>query len=100
MHFRRNLGKFLIYEFFDFEDIDLGSPNLHAIEIYSHNTSHKNLVILAFIGTELAGEKPADCPRRILGIGGAIFGPRSIFDPVLGGQRSSFREIGNFSNLL
>ena len=28
------------------------------------------------------------------------FRPRSIFDPVLRGQRSSFHEIGNFSHLL
>ena len=55
MHFRRSLGKFLIYDFFDLENIDLGSPNLHAIEIFSHTTSHKKLVILAFIRAELAG---------------------------------------------
>ena len=41
--------------FFYLEDIDLGSPNLHATGIYSHTTSHKKLVILAFIGAELAG---------------------------------------------
>ena len=55
MSFRQNFEKFLICEFFNLEDIDLGSTNLHAIEILSHTTSHKNLVILAFIGVELAG---------------------------------------------
>ena len=45
----------MIYDFFVLEDIDLGSPNLHAMEIFSHNTSLKNLVILAFIGAEFAG---------------------------------------------
>ena len=54
MLFRRNLGKFLTFEFFDLEDIDLGAPKLHAIEIYNQTTSHKNLVILAFIEAELA----------------------------------------------
>ena len=29
-----------------------------------------------------------------------FFGPRSIFDPVMRGQRSNFREIGNFSNYI
>ena len=55
MHFRRNLGKFFIYEFFYLEDIDIGSPNLHTIEIFSHATSHKNLMILAAIRAELVG---------------------------------------------
>ena len=31
------------------------SPELHMIEILSQPTSHKNFVILAFIGAELAG---------------------------------------------
>ena len=35
--------------FFYFEDIDLGSPKLHTIEIFSQTTFHINLVILAFI---------------------------------------------------
>ena len=30
-------------------------------------------------------------------IGGAFIGPRSIFDPVMTGQRSNFRKIDNFS---
>ena len=30
---------------------------------------------------------------------GAFFDPRSIFDPVIRGQRSNFRDIGNFSIL-
>ena len=42
------------FEFFP-EDIDLGSPKLHMIEILSQPTSHKNLLILAFIGAELVG---------------------------------------------
>ena len=29
-------------------------------------------------------------------IGGIIFGPRSIFDPVLAGQRSNFRKFRDF----
>ena len=42
--------------FYNLEDIDLGSPNLHAIEIFSHRYHlPKKLVILAFIGAELAG---------------------------------------------
>ena len=48
--------------FFYLQDIDLGSPNLHAIEVYSHTTYHKNLVILAFIGAELAGGEGRFCP--------------------------------------
>ena len=39
---------------FDLEDIDFGLPTLHTIEIFSRTTSHKNWVILAFIGAELA----------------------------------------------
>ena len=34
-------------------------------------------------------KRPADCSRRILAIGGFVFGPRSIFDPVMAGQRSN-----------
>ena len=41
--------------FFDLEDIDLGSPKLHTVDILSQTTSHKNLVILAFIEAELVG---------------------------------------------
>ena len=37
-------------------------------------------------------KRPADCSRRALAIGGIIFGPWSIFDPVMTGQRS---QIGN-----
>ena len=44
---------------------------------------------------ELSG-KTADCSRRVLAIGSAFFDSRSKIDPVLGGQRSNFREIGNF----
>ena len=34
-----------------------------------------------------------------LAIGGIIFGPRSIFDPVMAGQRSYFRKFYDFSTL-
>ena len=44
-------------------------------------------------------KRPADCSRRVLAIGGIIFGPRSIFDPVMAGQRSIFRKFYDFSNL-
>ena len=40
---------------FDIEDIGLGSPELHKIEILSQTTYHKNLVILAFIGAKFLG---------------------------------------------
>ena len=30
---------------------------------------------------------------------GVFFGHRSIFDPVMTGERSNFRKIDNFSNL-
>ena len=36
------------------EDIDLGSPKLHTIEIFSQTTFHKKLVNLASIAAELA----------------------------------------------
>ena len=42
-------------------------------------------------------KRPADCSRRVLAIGGIIFGPRSIFDPVMAGQRSNFRKFHDFS---
>ena len=32
-------------------------------------------------------------------IGGIIFGPRSIFDPVMTSQRSNFRKLCDFSTL-
>ena len=49
---------------------------------------------------ELSGKKQADCSRRILAIGGAFFSyRREIFDVVMKGHRSNFREIGKFSNL-
>ena len=43
-------------------------------------------------------KRPSDCARRVLAIGGIIFGPRSIFDPVMAGQRSNFRKFRDFSN--
>ena len=30
-------------------------------------------------------KRPADCSRRVLAIGGIMFGPRSIFHPVMAG---------------
>ena len=41
-------------------------------------------------------KRPADCARRVLAIGGIIFGPRSIFDPVMAGQKSNFRKFRDF----
>ena len=41
-------------------------------------------------------KRPADCARRVIAIGGIIFGPRSIFDPVMAGQRSNFRKFRDF----
>ena len=35
--------------------------------------------------------------ERVLAIVSAFFEPRSIFDPVMRGQRSNFRKIDNFS---
>ena len=42
-------------------------------------------------------KRPTDCSRRVLAIGGNIFGPRSIFDPVMAGQRSNFCKFHDFS---
>ena len=42
-------------------------------------------------------KRPVDCSRRVLAIGDIIFGPRSIFDPVMAGQRSNFRKFHDFS---
>ena len=48
---------------------------------------------------DLSG-KAVDCSWRVPAIGYAFFFyPRSIFSPVLRGQRSDFREIDNFSTL-
>ena len=44
-------------------------------------------------------DRPADSSRRVLAVGGIIVGPRSIFDPVMAGQRSIFREFYDFSTL-
>ena len=43
---------------FYLEDTDLGSPKLHTIEIFNQTNSHKNLVILAFMGAELVPPLP------------------------------------------
>ena len=42
-------------------------------------------------------KRPEDCSRRVLAIGGIIFGPRSIFDPAMAGQMSNFRKFHDFS---
>ena len=55
MHFQQNLRFLFKFDFFYLEDIDLGSPKLLVLEIFDQTTFHKNLVILAFIGAELAG---------------------------------------------
>ena len=44
-------------------------------------------------------KRPVDCSRRVLAIGGIIFGPRSIFDPVMAGKRPNFRKFYAFSTL-
>ena len=54
MHFDEIYENFSSMIFF-LEDIDLGSPKLHVIEIFYQTIIHKNLVILAFIGAELSG---------------------------------------------
>ena len=41
-------------------------------------------------------KRPADCARSVLAIGGIIFRPRSILDPVMAGQRSNFRKFSDF----
>ena len=61
MHFPQNLGFFLNSSLIDLEGIDLWLPTLHTIEIFTQTASHINLVILAFIGAELAG-KGRFCP--------------------------------------
>ena len=44
-------------------------------------------------------KKAIDCSRRVLAIGGILFYPRSTFDLVMAGQRSTFGEIDVFSTL-
>ena len=44
-------------------------------------------------------ERPADFSRRLLAIGGIIFGPRSIFEPVMAGQMSNFRKFQDFCQI-
>ena len=41
-------------------------------------------------------KRPADCARRVLAIGGIIFGTMSIFDQVMAGQSSNFRKFRDF----
>ena len=62
-------GKIWKFDFFYLEDIDLRSPKSHTIEIFSQDTSHKKMVILAFIGAELAGGGaflPPPLPGRVI----------------------------------
>ena len=42
----------------------------------------------------------ADCSRRVLAIGDAFFDPRSIFDPVMIGQRSTGSPRGSIGRAL
>ena len=70
--FHKIKENFEIY-FFLLEDIAIGSPTSHMMDIFSQPTYHKNLMILAFIGAELAG--------------GQILPPlplRVILDPIPG----------------
>ena len=41
-------------------------------------------------------KKTADCSRQVLATGGAIFGSRSIFDPVLGVNGQIFAKLTIF----
>ena len=65
MHLPHNLGIFEI-RFYYLEDIDLVSPKLQTIEIFSQTTSQENLVILGCIGAELA-EGVGSAPPPFLG---------------------------------
>ena len=47
---------------------------------------------------ELSEKNTADCSRRVLAIGGAIFYSRSIFDRVFEDQMSNFRKSAIFFN--
>ena len=49
---------------------------MHKIEIFSQTISYKNLVILAFIGAELAGEQILPSPFPC--------GVHVILDPISG----------------
>ena len=53
--FGQNLGKLCNLNLFDLEDFALWSSKLHPIAHFNQNTSHKNLVILAFMGAEMVG---------------------------------------------
>ena len=50
------------------------------------------------LSVELSGKKTADGSRRVLAIGGEFFYLRSIFDPVVRGQRSNFGKIDIFQH--
>ena len=58
-----NKIQFLLIWLLCLEDISLGSPKSHTIEIFNQTTSHKNLVILAFIGASHRARSPQDRPR-------------------------------------
>ena len=65
--FPQNLIKICNINSIDPEDIHLRSPKLHAIEFFNHATSHKDVMILAFIGAELAGgAESAPLPGRVI----------------------------------
>ena len=44
----------------------------------------------------VVAEKNSGLLLRVLTIGGTFFDPRSIFDPIMRGQRSNFRKIEFF----
>ena len=63
MHLSTKFREIFEIRFCYLEDIDLGSPKSHMIEIFNQTTSHKNLVILAFIGVSQGAGTPQDRPR-------------------------------------
>ena len=52
-----------LFEIFDLQDIDLGSPKLHVIDTFNQATFN---VILAFIGAELAGGRFCPLPWPVI----------------------------------
>ena len=66
--FPQNLGKFLKFQFLWPWRYWPRVRKMHMIEVFSQPTFHKKLVILAFIGAELAGGRfcPPPLPVRII----------------------------------
>ena len=48
------------------------------------------------MGRRASRKRQEDCARGVLANGGIIFGPRSIFDPVMAGQKTNFRKFRDF----